>query len=67
MISVSIKCLAQGHNTVPDWRGLNQVEQSITELKVNEPRHVISMACGILTSVDSDEPVQTPLKFRNFK
>ena len=30
----------------------------------NEPRHVIQQ-CGILTSVDSDEPVQPPFKLRN--
>ena len=31
-----------------------------------EPRHVISNS-GILTSVDSDEPVQPPFKLRNSK
>ena len=30
-----------------------------------EPWHVISNKCGILTSGDSDEPVQPPFKLRN--
>ena len=32
---------------------------------INEPRHEIFQQCGILTSVDSDEPVQPPFKLRN--
>ena len=32
-----------------------------------EPRPMISKKCGILTSVDSDEPVQPPFKHRNAK
>ena len=33
---------------------------------INEPRRDFQQ-CGILTSVDSDEPVQPPLKLRNSK
>ena len=33
----------------------------------NEPRYVIFQQCGILTSVDSDEPVQPPFKLRKFQ
>ena len=36
----------------------------VTTEKSSEPRHVIS---NILTSVDSDEPVQPPFKLRNSK
>ena len=38
-------------------------------VKHNEPWHVISnnQQCGILTSVDSDEPVQPPLRLWNSK
>ena len=39
-------------------------------LQVNKEKRVITcdfQQCGILTSVDSDEPVQPPFKFRNSK
>ena len=32
-----------------------------------QPRHEIFQQCGILTSVDPDEPVQPPVKLRNSK
>ena len=34
---------------------------------INEPRHVISNNVALLISVDSDEPMQSPFKFRNSK
>ena len=34
---------------------------------INEPQHGISNNCGILTCLDSDEPVQPPFKLRNSK
>ena len=36
-------------------------------LLIFEPWHVIFQQCGILTSRDSDEPVQPPVKLRNAK
>ena len=36
-------------------------------LNIFEPRHVFFQQCGILTSVDSEEPVQPPFKQRNSK
>ena len=36
-------------------------------MELNEPRHEISNKCGILTYIDSDEPVQPPFKLRNSK
>ena len=32
-----------------------------------EPVHEISKNCGVLTCVDSDEPLQSPFKLRNSK
>ena len=36
-------------------------------MMLNEPRHVIYNKCGILTSVDSDEPMQPSFKLRTSK
>ena len=49
----------------PDW-ALVQSDLSFgLEHMFFEPRHVISNKCGILTWIDSDEPVPPPFKLRN--
>ena len=40
---------------------------SIDALKINQSRTCDFQQCGILTSVDSDEPVQPPFEPRNSK
>ena len=52
-------------HTAPQGQYSPTVESPVTI--PNEPLHVISNNCGILTSADSDEPVQPPFKLRNSK
>ena len=61
-------CLAQGHKPVrlEPAAPRSRVKHSTTELPS------LAKTCdfqqgGILTCVDSDEPVQPPFKLRNFK
>ena len=67
-----IMCLAQGHNTVPPVRlklvtPQIQIEHSTTELLITGSKSMQRtneedfQQCGILTSVDSDKPVQPPV------
>ena len=44
-----------------------EIAHLIARNPLSSKRHVIFQQCGILTSKDSDEPVQPPFKLRNSK